>query len=127
MREVWTKKDLDNHLKNNGGKLRKPSGDKYKRAIEKALHDLGVRYVKEYQFCVGRKFRFDFAIPGMKIGIEYEGTMSEKSRHTNVVGYSNDCEKYNVAQIEGWKVLRYTALNYESCSRDLKQLMNVNV
>lgn len=123
MAEVWNKADLDDHLKKNNGRLKKPSGDKYKQYIEKALHDLGLPYQKEYQFLVGRKFRFDFAIPSMKLGLEYEGILSEQSRHNNVVGYTNDCNKYNLAIIDGWRVLRYTALNYENVSNDLKKIL----
>src|SRR4051812_11455124 len=38
---------------------------------------------KEYRFDKnGRRFKFDFAIPALKIGIEYEGLNSEKSGHT---------------------------------------------
>lgn len=33
-----------------------------------------------------------------------------------------DCVKYNLAQIEGWKVLRYTALNVIQIETDLEKL-----
>ena len=50
---------------------------------------------------------------------EYEGIMSEKSRHTNILGYSKDAEKYNLAQSLGWKVFRYTAINILDLRIDL--------
>jgi len=81
-------------------------------------------YVEELQFHHKRLFRFDWAIPELKIAIEYEGIFSKKSGHTTVTGYTKDCIKYNLAAIEGWKVLRYTAKNYENLSQDLKNLLN---
>lgn len=92
-------------------------------AMEQTLKNLGLAYVKELKFSDKRKFRFDFAIPFYKIALEYEGIVSGKSRHTSITGYTRDTEKYNLATIEGWKVLRYTALNYGNLEQDLKQLL----
>lgn len=92
--------------------------------LKQAAKDCKVKLVTEHKFLDNRRFKFDFAIPDRMIGIEYEGTMSRKSRHTTVTGYSKDCEKYNLASINGWTVLRYTALNYGDVERDLKQLFN---
>lgn len=77
-------------------------------------------YVDELQFHHKRKFRFDWAIPEWKIAIEYEGIFSKKSGHTTVSGYTKDCEKYNLATLEGWKILRYTAKNYKELGNDLR-------
>lgn len=65
----------------------------------------------DYRFHPVRKFRFDFAFPEHKVAIEMEGGVFKKGRHTRGVGYSKDTVKYNLATCEGWKVLRYTALN----------------
>jgi very-short-patch-repair endonuclease len=78
---------------------------------------------KEFAFHSERKWRFDFAIIEMKVAIEYEGLMSAKSRHTTVSGYTGDAEKYNAAQSLGWKVLRYTAVNYKTMIEDLNKLL----
>ena len=67
----------------------------------------GIKVEKEYRFNEKRRFRFDFAIPEKKIGIEFEGIMNGKSRHTSVTGYSKDTGKYNLAAAEGWRVFRY--------------------
>lgn len=80
-------------------------------------------YLTELQFDSARKFRFDWAIPEHKIAIEYEGIISEKSGHTTISGYTKDCEKYNLAIKNGWRVLRYTALNYENLFKDLNFLL----
>lgn len=63
---------------------------------------------REWRFHPTRKWRFDFAYPSHKIGIECEGGTWGKSRHTSGVGYRKDCEKYNQAAAMGWAVLRFT-------------------
>lgn len=80
----------------------------------------GLFYHKELRFHYYRKFRFDFAVTDhpdhkqakMKIAVEYEGICSEKSGHTTFSGYTKDTDKYNLAQSQGWKVLRFTMMNY---------------
>ncbi|AUL97471.1 hypothetical protein FORC54_3326 [Vibrio vulnificus] len=37
-----------------------------------------------------------------------EGGTWANGRHTRGKGYAADCEKYNVAALEGWRVLRFT-------------------
>jgi len=71
---------------------------------------------------VDRKWRFDWAISSLKIGIEFEGLMSEKSRHTTIKGFSGDTQKYNAAQELGYIVLRYTVLNYKDLLTDLDRI-----
>lgn len=80
----------------------------------------------EHEFHPERKWRFDWCFPHHKIAIEYEGLMSEKSRHTTVSGFTGDADKYNAAQSLGWKVLRYTAKNYKSIIEDLNKLIDAN-
>jgi hypothetical protein len=72
-------------------------------------HD--VKPVNEFKFHPTRKWRFDCAIPALKIAIEYEGIMGASSRHTRVKGYTGDTDKYNEAALLGWIVLRFTAMN----------------
>lgn len=76
----------------------------------------------EHKFHAYRKFRFDWAILSLKIAVEYEGIFAGKSRHTTLSGYSKDTEKYNLAAIEGWRVLRYTNMTYEQLAIDLSKL-----
>lgn len=89
--------------------------------IKNHLKFMGIDYVTEFKFHPKRRFRFDVAIPSYMIAIEYEGLNSEKSGHTTLTGYTKDCEKYNLAQVSGWKVLRYTAINYKSFDIDLQK------
>lgn len=93
------------------------------KEIKLILQLLKIDFVAEYKFHETRKWRFDIAIPSMKVAIEYEGIMSRKSRHTTITGYSKDCDKYNAATIAGWRVLRYNALNYKSVGEDMMSLI----
>ena len=111
----FIKKNKSTSTKKNG------DGSKAKSEIEMDLKHRGYDYVKELKFHPSRKWRFDFAIESLRIAIEYEGIMSEKSRHTTISGMSRDCEKYNTAQLLGWKVLRFTALNYKNLASILME------
>lgn len=82
-----------------------------------------IELVAEMMFSDKRNFLFDWAYPDLNIAIEYEGLMSEKSGHTTITGFTKDCDKYNLAGIEGWTVLRYTALNYQKAGTDLIELI----
>lgn len=95
-----------------------------KTVIELTLKSLNVNYVKEYKGIPNRKFRFDYFLPDFNIAIEYEGIYGGKSRHTNVTGYTNDTRKYNLAVINGYRVLRYTASNVGELYNDLNLLTN---
>ena len=95
-----------------------------KKMIEFTLEDLKGKgliedFEIEFRFDEVRRFRFDWAIPSKKIAIEYEGVISKKSRHMTIGGYSTDCVKYNLAVGLGWRVLRYTAVNYKELEQDL--------
>lgn len=97
---------------------------KYKSHIHYVLSDYckdnGYTLLTEHRFHDARKFRFDWAIPEKKWAFEYEGIVSRKSRHTGIVGYSKDADKYNIAQGLGWNVYRFTALNYLEIENVLK-------
>jgi hypothetical protein len=98
------------------------------REIRKFCFDNLLYFKKEFKFSGKRKFRFDFAIMDSvlisRTGIEYDGLNSEKSRHTTLKGFTRDTEKFNLASLEGWKILRYTSLNYKNVIKDLKQLIS---
>lgn len=80
-----------------------------------------VRLETEVQFHPQRKWRFDWALPDLKIAIEFEGGIYQaNSGHKTAKHYSKDTLKYNRAQALGWKVLRFTALNYRTLFTELK-------
>jgi len=81
----------------------------------------------EYLFAKPRMWKFDLAYPLHQIAIEYEGILNtggirvskagklyaNKSRHTTPSGYTNDCKKYFVGNLLGWKIIRITALSLD--------------
>ena len=93
------------------------------REIKLVLQLMKIDFIAEHRFHETRQWRFDIAIPSLKIAIEYEGIMSRKSRHTTVTGYTKDCEKYNAATIAGWRVLRYNVFNYRSAGADVESII----
>jgi hypothetical protein len=97
--------------------------DEFFSKVEFWAKSKGIKLEKEYQFAPPRKFRFDLYLPEYKIGFEYNGIFSQKSRHISLSGYSKDLEKINLAQINGYKVLQYTALNMGEVFFDLQQLI----
>ena len=63
---------------------------------------------REFRFDPARKWRLDFAWPGLKLGVEVEGGTWSWGRHVRPDGFERDAEKYNAAALAGWRVLRFT-------------------
>lgn len=84
-------------------------------SVVKELKQKGIKITlwKEYRFS-NRKYRFDYAIPELRIGFEYEG----RGRHNNYYYFSLDCEKYNLATLLGWQVYRFTAIQIKNMLKD---------
>lgn len=68
--------------------------------------------VVEYRFHESRRWRFDLAWTERMLAFEFEGGIFTKGRHTRPIGYDNDVEKYNEAQLLGWLVIRATARSW---------------
>jgi len=62
----------------------------------------------EYRFTLSRRFRFDYAWPDHMIALEVEGGSWIGGRHTRGAGFARDMEKYNLATMSGWRILRCT-------------------
>jgi len=71
-------------------------------------------YKKELRFIPDRQWKFDFAWPEQKFAVELEGAVHANGRHTRGVGFEEDCHKYNVATLLGWKVFRMTRKHVET-------------
>jgi hypothetical protein len=85
------------------------------KLLEFQLKAVGIKFEREYKFCPGRRWRADFYIKPM-ILVEFEGLTrpDEKSRHTTNQGYTEDCEKYDEANILRFNVLRFTQKHIRS-------------
>lgn len=67
------------------------------------------QWESEHKGISGRRFRFDCANPEKKIAVEIEGGIwMPKGAHNTGIAMTKDIEKYNLAVLEGWKILRYT-------------------
>ena len=67
--------------------------------------------VCEYQFAreaLGREWRLDYSWVDEKVGLEVDGAIWVKGRHTRGSGWLKDSDKLNSAAQLGWKMLRCT-------------------
>jgi len=79
---------------------------------------------QEYQFSKTRQYRSDFAIPALKILLEYEGGIfMDRGGHNSHTGIQRDIDKYQLAQKEGWQLIRLTAINYTTVLKTLNEMI----
>lgn len=64
---------------------------------------------REFMFVPGRRFRADFAWVKARLLVEIEGGVWIRGRHNRGGGFIKDCEKYNLAALGGWVVMRFTS------------------
>ncbi len=62
----------------------------------------------EHKFHPDRRWRLDYALPELKIGIEIHGGTRRQGRHNRAQGFANDREKMNAALGLGWQVYELT-------------------
>jgi len=98
------------------------------------LHDLKAVFghemvVMEFRFHAVRRWRFDYAVPKIKLAVEYHGHAGfvgkGTSGHSTIKGLTNDCEKTNSAIAAGWRVLAFTALHFQYADRAKHKLTPV--
>lgn len=93
------------------------------RALILQLAEIGLPLPEKerYGLIPGRRFHVDLFWATAGLIVEYEGGTFQhgkpdaqgkiqQSRHLNPIGFSNDCEKYNLLQLAGFVVLRFDAL-----------------
>jgi very-short-patch-repair endonuclease len=64
---------------------------------------------RESQFNSARKWRVDFCWSRYNLLVEVEGGIWTRGAHVRGKHFESDCEKYNQATLDGWRVLRFTA------------------
>ena len=87
-------------------KVASKAPDLFLKLLQQKFKDVEV--VREFQFHPTRKWRFDYAMPALKVAVEVDGGVWTGGRHINPTGYINDMEKLNTAASMGWLVLRIT-------------------
>lgn len=75
-----------------------------------ALHLRANRVTFEREVCLipGRKWRFDFVIPGPRIVIEVHGAIWQRGKHARGDGLERDYAKMNAAVKAGYFPLQYS-------------------
>ncbi len=72
------------------------------------LGELGFDDVEtEYRFCLDRRWLADLASPGRRLLFECDGGMWHGG-HRRGKALEADYERQNRAQVEGWRILRFT-------------------
>jgi len=107
-------------------------GDANKAALKLALVTIfGEELIQlEYKFHPVRRWRFDYAVPSIKLGLEYNGHAGfvdkfGQSGHSSIKGLTNDAEKINSAIGYGWRVLQFTAFHFRPQDRIKHNLTSV--
>ena len=80
------------------------------------LDSFGLSYQREYRFHPARRWRFDFALPELKLAIECDGGGWSNGRHTRGKGFIEDCKKLSEAALLGWRVIRVTTVDLDDNS-----------
>jgi hypothetical protein len=68
----------------------------------------------ERQVVKGRRWKFDLAYPAALVAAEVDGAVWTQGRHTRGAGFISDCQKLNAANLDGWRVYRFTREMIES-------------
>lgn len=80
--------------------------------LKNALLAAGISgWIEEHKFHPLRRWKFDFSFPERRIAVEVEGGIWTRGRHVRPQGYINDCEKYTVAALNEWMVLRFPVVD----------------
>lgn len=103
------------------------AGERNKLMLLQILRSLfGEGVVTEHRFHPTRMWRFDYAVPRIKLAVEYHGHAGfvggKVSGHSTIKGLSNDCQKLNEAQRLGWRVLAFTAWHFREADRKKHKL-----
>lgn len=96
--------------------------DMFLRLLQHEFNRLEI--VKEYKFHPVRRWRFDYAIPALKIAVEVDGAVWVGGRHNRPAGYIADMEKLNTAASMGWLVIRVTT-DDRFCMKTLEMIKDV--
>lgn len=98
----------------------------------------GADLVPQYVFHPVRRWRFDFAVPSLKVAVEIQGMgrvmpsycnrcksvarcpkcgkppmVSQAGGHQTPKGMRNDCEKNNEALMLGWRIITFSTAAYD--------------
>ena len=93
------------------------SKSELEQELEFQLHaaHLDEGMVREFMFLKPRRrYRADFAWPEPKLLVEVEGGVYSGGRHVRGKGFTEDLHRSNLAQLEGYMILRFTGEQVKS-------------
>ena len=75
--------------------------------VVKLLDSNGIKSETEFAFAksIGRKWRFDLAIPDYRIALEIQGGIFIAGRHSRGASLLKEWDKLNCAAAMGWRVI----------------------
>lgn len=83
------------------------------------LVELGLKFQTEFRFNPNRRWKADFYLPDYRVLLECEGAtgyftnpkggVTLGGRHSKQKGLEADCIKYNTAQMQGYKLIRFSS------------------
>ena len=76
--------------------------------LERQLILARIPYEREYKAIEGRRFRWDFAFPSLRLLAEVQGGIWIKGGHSTGTGITRDCEKLNLATTNNWYCMSFT-------------------
>jgi hypothetical protein len=62
--------------------------------------------IVELRHIPGRRFRLDYAWPDHRIGLEVQGGIWTRGKHSRGAGQKIDMEKNNLGILNGWRVFQ---------------------
>lgn len=74
--------------------------------LGKHLVELGLEAIPEYKFLESRRFHFDWYLPKHRMGLECDGQWN--GGHTRRFALDYDNERMNLAQMAGYRVIKFT-------------------
>lgn len=95
--------------------------DFFVRMLKAAFPDA----VPEYKFHPKRRWRIDWFLPEVNVGIEIEGGIWTHGRHTRPSGFLKDVEKYNIAALMGIKVYRIPHSDLKSAQKIVAHIARI--
>jgi hypothetical protein len=95
--------------------------DFFARMLQAAFPDA----ITEYRFYSKRRWRLDWYVPSIRVGIEIEGGIWTRGRHNRPLGFMRDMEKYNSAALMGITIYRIPAHELKSCKKVMEHIQRI--
>lgn len=89
--------------------------------VLKILNSVCEGWIQEFRFDSVRKFKFDYGNLKLKIAVEIEGGIYTGTGHAKTGRYLKDMEKYNMAILRGWLLLRYAHGQENLIANDIRK------